>query len=365
MRTISVDLEAIASNYKKLKSLTSAKVMAIVKADAFGHGMIEVSKKLESIGVDMLATADLEEAQLIRDAGIQSPLLAWLHGSETNFAKAIKSNIQIGLSTVQGLEDVAKAAREVSGCAKVHLKVDTGLGRNGASLTDWPAVINKAVELKSEGLIELVGVFSHLSGTSAQDDAAQLVVFEKAIATAESLGASFQLRHLAASAATLNNKAAHLDMVRVGIALYGLDPTLHIKAADFGLVPAMRVSSEVVSVKQVPAGHGVSYGYLHKTTSPSTLALVPFGYAEGMPRIATGKASVLLNGKRYPILARVAMDQFILDVGSDPVRVGDEVVIFGDAAKGEPTAEELALAAETINYEIVTRIGGRAKRVFK
>jgi alanine racemase len=204
-----------------------------------------------------------------------------------------------------------------------------------------------------------------LSGTSAKDDADQLAVFEQAVSQAESLGAHFQLRHLAASAATLNQTQAHLDMVRVGIALYGLDPTPHLKAADFSLVPAMRVSSEVVSVKEVPAGHGVSYGYLHKTTGPSTLALVPFGYAEGMPRIATGRASVLLNGKRYPILARIAMDQFILDVGSDPVKVGDEVVIFGNGAKGEPTAEELALAAETINYEIVTRIGGRAKRVFK
>ncbi len=365
MRTIEVDLEAIASNYKKLKSLTDAKVMAIVKADAFGHGMIEVSKKLESIGVDMLATADLEEAQQIRAAGVKSEILAWLHGSDTDFESAIKNNIQIGLSTVAGLEKVAQAAKKVSGTAKVHLKVDTGLGRNGAALSDWPAVVKKAVEFRNEGLVELVGVFSHLSGTSEADDANQLKVFEEAVALAESLGAKFSLRHLAASAATLGQKAAHLDMVRVGIALYGLDPNPHHKAADFGLIPAMRVSSEVVSVKQVPAGHGVSYGYLHKTSSPSTLVLVPFGYGEGMPRIATGRASVLLNGKRYPILARIAMDQFILDVGNDPVSVGDEVVIFGNAAKGEPTAEELALAAETINYEIVTRIGGRAKRVFK
>jgi alanine racemase len=365
MRTISVDLEAIASNYKILKSLTSAKVMAIVKADAFGHGMIEVSRKLESIGVDMLATADLEEAQQIRAAGIKSPLLAWLHGSETDFEAAIKNDIQIGLSTVAGLEHVAIAARAVSKVAKVHLKVDTGLGRNGAALTDWPAVVAKAVELKNEGVVELVGVFSHLSGTSAKDDRDQLAVFEKAISTATDAGASFELRHLAASAATLSNKDSHLDMVRVGIVLYGLDPNPQIRAKDFGLVPAMRVSSEVVSVKQVPAGHGLSYGYLHKTASASTLALVPFGYGEGLPRAATGKAQVLLNGKRYPILARIAMDQFILDVGSDPVTVGDEVVIFGNGALGEPTAEELAIASETINYEIVTRIGGRAKRVFK
>ncbi|MFY9304923.1 MAG: alanine racemase [Rhodoluna sp.] len=365
MRTIEINLEAIAANYKILKSMSGAKVMAIVKADGFGHGMIEVARRLESINVDMLATADLDEAEQIRAAGIKSPLMAWLHGKNTDFAEAIENDIQIGLSTVQGLESVAAAAKKVSGCAGVHLKVDTGLGRNGAALADWPEVITKAVELEAAGLVKLIGVFSHLSGTSEKDDAEQLEVFEEAIATAQGLGANFEYRHLAASNATLNYKKTQLDMVRVGLALYGLDPNAATSAASFGLVPAMRVSSEVVSVKQVPAGHGVSYGYLHKTLEPTTLALVPFGYAEGMPRIATGKASVLLNGKRYPILARIAMDQFVLDVGNDSVKVGDEVVIVGDAKKGEPTAEELADAAGTINYEIVTRMGGRAKRVFR
>lgn len=365
MRTIEINLEAIAANYKTLKSMTEAKVMAIVKADAFGHGMIEVAKKLESINVDMLATADLEEAKLIRSAGIKSPLMAWLHGKNTDFASAIKADIQIGLSTVQGLELVADAAKQVAGCAGAHLKVDTGLGRNGAALANWPEVIAKAVELEAAGLVKLIGVFSHLSGTSEKDDAEQLEVFGEAVATAHGLGANFEYRHLAASGATLNYKKTQLDMVRVGLALYGLDPNAETSAAGFGLIPAMRVSSEVVSVKQVPAGHGVSYGYEHRTTGPTTLVLVPFGYAEGLPRIATGKASVLLNGKRYPILARIAMDQFVLDVGKDSVRVGDEVVIFGDAKKGEPTAEELADAAGTINYEIVTRLGGRAKRVFR
>ena len=365
MRTIEINLEAIAANYKTLKSLTDAKVMAIVKADAFGHGMIEVSRKLESINVDMLATADLEEAQLIRAAGIKSPLLAWLHGRTTDFESAIKNDIQIGLSSVAGLEEVTAASKKISTAAKIHLKVDTGLGRNGAALSDWPDVVSKAVALEAKGLLKLVGVFSHLSGTSEAEDMKQLEVFEAAVAKASELGANFEYRHLAASNATLNYKNTHLDMVRVGIALYGLDPTPQTKASSFGLVPAMRVSSEVVSVKQVPTGHGVSYGYLHKTATASTLALIPFGYGEGMPRIATGKASVLLNGKRYPILARIAMDQFVLDVGSDSVSVGDEVVIFGDAKKAEPTAQELADAAGTINYEIVTRIGGRARRVFR
>ncbi len=365
MRTIEVNLEAVASNYKTFKELTGVKVMAVVKANAFGHGMIEVSKKLESINVDMLATADLEEAQLIRAAGVKSPLLAWLHGRDTDFELAIRNDIQIGLSTIQGLELVEVAAKKVLGVAKIHLKVDTGLGRNGAAIADWPLVVTKAVELKNQGLVELIGVFSHLSGTSEEDDLSQLLVFEQAINQAKSLGASFEYRHLSASAATLSLQGTRLDMVRVGLGLFGLDPNPSTKAKSFGLVPAMRVSSEVILVKRVPSNQGVSYGYLYKTKEPTTLALVPFGYAEGLPRIATGKASVLLNGKRYLIQARIAMDQFVLDVGNDKVSVGDEVVIFGDGQSGEPTAEELAEAAGTINYEIVTRIGGRAKRVFK
>jgi len=290
--------------------------------------------------------------------------MAWLHGLETDFESAIKADIQIGLASLESLEQVAGAASKTGKKAQLHLKVDTGLGRNGAAISDWPELVKKAVELEAAGLVELTGVFSHLSGTSEQDDLDQLAVFEQAIQSAKDLGASFALRHIAASNAALSLKQTHLDMVRVGIALYGQDPSPAVRARDFGLIPAMRVSSQVVMVKKVPAGHGVSYGYLHKTANESTLVLVPFGYAEGLPRVATGKAEVLLNGKKYKILARIAMDQFVLDIGNDSASVGDEVVIFGDEQKGEPTAASLADAAGTINYEIVTRIGGRAKRVF-
>ena len=364
MRTIRIDLAAIASNYKVLKKLTGVKVMAIVKADAFGHGIVEVSRKLDSIHVDMLGTADLDEALQLRQAGIKAPIMAWLHGKNTNFESAVMNDIQIGVSTLETLDSVAKAAIACKTQASIHLKVDTGLGRNGSALELWPTLIAKAVELEKQQLVKLVGVFSHLSGTSEKDDLAQLAVFEKAIADALSLGAEFEIRHLAASNATLSLKQTQLDMVRVGLALYGQDPSRHIRARDFGLIPAMRVSSEVALVKKVPAGTGVSYGYLHRTDSETNLALVPFGYAEGLPRFATGKAEVSLNGKKYKILARIAMDQFVLDIGNDSAQVGDEVVIFGDEQKGEPTAHDLAEAAETINYEIITRIGGRAKREF-
>jgi len=364
MRKIKIDLDVIAANYKTLKELTGGIVMAIVKADGFGHGMIEVSKKLESINADILGTADLEEAMELRQAGIQSPIMAWLYGNETEFEVALKNNIELGASTVITLERIAAAAKKVGVVGKVHLKVDTGLGRNGASLADWPAVIQKAVEHRDAGAIELVGVFSHLSGTSEKDDLEQLRVFEEAIETASSLGATFKIHHIAASLAALRYPSTRLDMTRIGAALYGLDPGLETNMRQYGLLPAMRVTSEVVHVKKVPSGHSLSYGYLHSTTGESTLALVPFGYNEGFPRISTGKAEVSLNGKKYKVLARVAMDQFILDLGSDSAEVGDEVVIIGDGTKGEPTVEELAKAAGTINDEIVTKMGGRAKRVF-
>ncbi len=365
MRTITIDLEVIASNYKTLKRLTGGQVLAIVKADAFGHGMIEVSKKLESIGVDILGTADIDEAMELRQAGIKSPIMAWLHGKNTQFEEAISNDIELGASALATLEKIAAAAKKVGKVAKVHLKVDTGLGRNGSDLASWPTLIEKAVELSASGAIELIGVFSHLSGTSEKDDLEQLRVFEEAIETATKLGATFKIRHIAASLAALRYPGTRLDMVRVGAAMYGIDPSPEVIARDYGLLPAMRVSSEVVHVKKVPAGHGVSYGYLHRTKAESTLALVPFGYTEGFPRVATGQAEVSLNGKKYPVLARVAMDQFILDLGTDSAEVGDEVVIIGDSAKGEPSAEDLARAASTINYEIVTKMGGRAKRVFR
>jgi alanine racemase len=365
LRTITIDLEVIASNYRTLKNLSGGRVLAIVKADAFGHGMIEVSKKLESIGVDILGTADIEEAMQLRQAGIKSPIMAWLHGKNTKFEEAISNDIELGASNLTTLENIAAAAKKVAKVAKVHLKVDTGLGRNGADLASWPELIKKAVELAGSGSIELEGVFSHLSGTSEKDDLEQLRVFEEAIETAAKLGASFKTAHIAASLAALRYPSTRLDMIRVGAALYGIDPSPEVIARDYGLLPAMRVSSEVVHVKKVPAGHGVSYGYLHRTQGESTLALVPFGYAEGFPRVATGKAEVSLNGKKYPVLARVAMDQFILDLGTDSAEVGDEVVIIGDSTKGEPSAEDLARAADTINYEIVTKMGGRAKRVFR
>lgn len=365
MRELIIDLDAIAKNLETMRSKTNgALALAVVKADAYGHGMIPVAKKLEAAGADYLGVADVQEALQLREAGIDLPILAWLHAADENFIRAVDAGIELGIANVEQLQRVAKAAQHLGRVARVHLKVDTGLSRNGASEAEWPTVLKTAHELVAEGFIQVVAIFSHLSCTSEADDLRQISRFEAACELARSIGVDFELRHLTASDGLLRYPQAHYEMVRIGIALYGLSPFVENTAADFGLVPAMTATAKITQTKRIAAGEGVSYGYLHRTAAESTLGLVPVGYAEGLPRNATGKAVVSVNSKTYPINSRVAMDQFVLDFGNDKVEAGDVVTIFGDPAAGVPSADDLAAACETINYEIVTRMGGRFKRTY-
>ena len=364
MRELVIDLNAIVHNYKSMKARFGTNVQAVVKADAYGHGMLPVARALEAAGVDSFGVADVQEALSLRAAGIKSPILAWLHDPEDNFVEAVSSHIELGIANLEQLQRASAAAENSGVAAKLHLKIDTGLGRNGSSATLWPQLLEAAKAAAASGLVEVIGIFSHLSGTSEADDLDQIARFDAAVSVADQLGVHYEVRHLTASDGSLAYPQAHYDMVRVGIALYGLDPFSAHRASEYGLKPAMTAKAQVVQTKQVDAGQGVSYGYLHKTSAPSTLALVPIGYAEGLPRNATGKAHVSLNGKTYQINSRVAMDQFVLDVGSDSVMAGDEVVLFGDPAVGAPSVDDLADACDTINYEIVTRMGGRFKRVY-
>lgn len=365
MRELIIDLDAIAANLATMRTKApKSMVLGVVKADAYGHGMIPVARKLEAAGVDYLGVADLTEGLKLRDAGIDLPILAWLHAPDENFVRAVDAGIELGVANVQQLERIAKAAEHLKRVARVHLKVDTGLGRNGASLAEWPNVLKTAHNLVAEGFIKVVALFSHLSCTSEADDLEQIARFDAACEQAREAGIDFELRHLTASDGALRYPQAHYEMIRVGVALYGLSPFVENTSKDFGLKPAMTAIARVTQTKRVPAGHGVSYGYLHRTESEATLALVPVGYAEGLPRNASGNASVSINGKTYKIDSRIAMDQFVLDVGDDPVEAGDIVTIFGDPAAGVPAADDLAAAADTINYEIITRMGGRFNRVY-
>jgi len=362
MRELVIDLDAVVHNFKLMQSRTSALILPVVKANAYGHGMIEVAKALEAAGCTGFGVADVREALELRDVGITAAVLAWLHDPEDDFVEAVSRDVDLGIANLEQLGRAVRASQVSGATAHLHLKIDTGLGRNGSTAAEWAALIEATKAAVAAGGVSVVGIFSHLSSTSEADDRAQIERFKTALEQVKAAGLEYELAHLTASDGSLAYPDAHFDMIRVGIAIYGLDPFSSHRSSEFGLRPAMTAKSVVAQVKRVPAGHGVSYGYLHTTEAETTLALIPVGYAEGLPRNATGKASVSINGKMYPILSRIAMDQFVLDVGNDNVKAGDEVILFGDPAAGAPSVDDLADASDTINYEIVTRMGGRFKR---
>lgn len=363
MRELIIDLDAIAANFHNMKNRAGgAKVMAVVKANAYGHGMVEVALKLEQEKVDFFGVADVDEALELREYGIETPILAWLHDPEDRFVEALDNAIDLSVANQEQLQRIADAARLTDLKARLHLKVDTGLSRNGSTMAEWPPLLLATKDLVDQGLVEVIGVFSHLSSTGPREDRAQIEKFDLAVQQVRDAGIDFELRHLTASDGSLSYPDAHYDMVRIGVALYGLSPFADHHSAEYGLRPAMTAVAKVTQVKRVEAGTGISYGYLARAERETTLALVPVGYFEGLPRNATGGHEVSINGKRYKIEARIAMDQFVVNVGDDEVSPGDEVVIFGDPASGVSSADDLARVCDTINYEIVTRMGGRFKR---
>ena len=372
LREAVIDLGALAWNVGRLREVVGTEhVMAVVKANAYGHGAVECARAAVAGGADWLGVADIDEALQLRDAGIEAPILAWLHHPEADFAEAIEVGVDIGVSSVRQLEAVASARRALvergalHGQAFVQLKLETGLSRNGISEPDWDAVFARARELERAGDIVVRGIFSHLSNASPDDDRAALAVYRRGLDRASAAGLDPELRHLAASAAALSLPDARFNLVRLGISIYGLSPFGGRSAAELGLRPVMTLRGRVAAVRRVPADTGVSYDYTYRTPSATTLALVPLGYAEGLPRSASNRASVWLAGGLHRVSGRIAMDQFVVDVGQSPVAVGDPVVVFGDPADGVPSADDWAEAAGTINYEIVTRIGNRVRRLYR
>ncbi len=357
-REARIRLDALTSNLAVLRGLVApSAVMGVVKADAYGHGMLPVAAALADAGVDWLGVADVDEALALRAAGIRTPVLAWLHGSPADFADAAEADVDVAVSSLNQLDAAAGVG------AAVHLKFDTGLSRNGVAPADAEAVIERAALLEREGRLRVRGLMSHLSGASPVDDAAQREVFAALVADAEAAGLTPEVRHLAASLAAVTQPDARFDLVRLGIALYGVAPDPTVDPAALGLRPVMSLTTSVAAVRRVPAGTGVSYGYTHRADRETTLALVPLGYADGIPRHASGRAEVAIGGRRHPQVGRIAMDQFVVDVGDAPIAVGDEVVVWGDPAEGAPSADQWATAAGTIGYEIVTRVGPRVARV--
>ncbi len=360
-----VDLDAITANVRALRATAGGPTMAVVKADGYGHGAVPVARAALAGGADLLGVAYPGEAVALRTAGITAPVLAWLWAPGDPVAPALAAGVMVGVSSTAQLDRV-RAAR-VAG-STVHLKVDTGLGRGGAGPADWDLLCRAAAAAERAGEIEVAGVMSHLGRSEVVGDASideQRAVFETALDTAHAAGLRPRVRHLANTAAALGSPATRYDLVRCGIGVYGLDPLDPTGRRDaHGLRPAMTLRAAVALTKRVPAGHGVSYGFTYRTVAETTLALVPIGYADGVPRAASSRAEVAVHGRRYRIAGRVAMDQVVIDVGDDAVRAGDEVTLFGDGRDGGPTAADWAEACDTIDYEIVTRIGPRVPREY-
>ena len=383
-----VDLAAIRSNVRALAGHAApsadrtAQVMAVVKADAYGHGLLPAARAAVQGGATWLGTAQIAEALALRAAGVTGRILTWLYAPGAPLGDLLDADIDVSVAAPWALGEVVAAASERNRVARVHIKVDTGLGRNGLTLDALPAFLADAVAAQSAGLVEIVGIWSHLA--FADDPAhptvlSQADAFDTAVRLAEQAGAHLEVRHLANSAATLTNPRMHYDLVRPGLAVYGLSPVPDLASpTDLGLRPAMTLEAQLATVKAVPAGTGVSYAHGYTTPADTVLGVVPLGYADGIPRHASGTQDAAGNLTGAPVrvgtgqsartllvAGRVCMDQFVLDLGPGAQeQAGERVVLFGDGADGGPTVQDWADAAQTISYEITTRLGDRVPRVY-
>jgi alanine racemase len=353
---IRVDLDAIRGNVARLRAGTAAEVMAVVKGDGYGHGMVPVARAALDAGATWLGVCTLDEALALRAAGIEAPVLAWLLAPGLALHEAVAQDVDLSASSQELLGELVTAAKVAGRTARVHLELDTGLGRGGASPAEWAALLEAAAQAQADGAVEVVGLWSHFACADTPGHESidrQLAAFHEGLARAEGLGLRPRWRHMANSAAALTRPDTHFDLVRAGIALYGLSP---VPGERFGLRPAMTVRARVILAKRVPAGTGVSYGHTYTTSAPATLAVVPLGYADGVPRAASNAGPVRVAGRTRTIAGRVCMDQIVLDCGDDEVHAGDVAVLFGPGDAGEPTADDWAAVVGTINYEIVTRM---------
>ncbi|MFI8976150.1 alanine racemase [Nocardia asteroides] len=360
-----IDLDAIAHNVRVLREYAQgAAVMAVVKADGYNHGAVEVARTALAAGAAELGVTTVAEALVLRAAGITAPILCWLNTIDADYAAAVAADIEIGVSSLAQLRAVEQGARRAGRTATISLKVDTGLNRNGVSVTEYPQVLAALRALVDEQAARFRAIFSHLAHADEPDHPMldrQRERFVEAIAQAKEYGLEPEQAHLANSAATLTRPDLHFDLVRPGIAVYGLSPIPEL--GDYGLRPAMTLQAEVTLVKRVAAGEGVSYGHRWIAPRDTTVALIPAGYADGVFRSLSGRFEVWLGGGRHRNVGRVCMDQFMVDLGENPggVRAGDRAVLFGGGA-GHPHALDWARALDTIDYEIVCSPRGRAVR---
>ncbi|GED97236.1 alanine racemase [Gordonia crocea] len=361
-----VDLAAIAHNLRTIADGAGAGVLAVVKADGYGHGAVPVARTLVDAGANGLGVAHIREALALREAGIPGPITAWLHTRDTDFAVAIAAGLDIAVSSARQLAAVVDAAGRHGETATVTVKVDTGMNRSGVAADEWESFVDDLARARAAGAVALRGVMTHLAcgdepANPANDHQAQAL--RSAVADLRAVGAVPEIVHAANSPAALTRPDLAFDAVRPGVALYGLNPVPQHSDAD--LIPAMTLATTVSLVKRVPAGGGISYGHTYIAPADTTVAVIPVGYADGVPRALSGRLRVRINGRDFPGVGRICMDQFVVDLGPDEgggVAEGDAVEVFGTGADGGPTAREWADLTGTIDYEIVTGIGSRIER---
>lgn len=364
-----VDLGAIEANLKRILSNTSATGLAVVKANAYGHGLVPVAERALKSGAKWLGTALLEEALVLRQAGIAAPILAWLTPTTSDFESAIRHDIDLAIPAIEHLDAVIGAATKLAKPARIHLEVDTGMSRGGA-LNEWLPLCRRAKQASDSGLVEIVGIWSHFARADEPGERfndLQIENFNARVGEARGEGINPEIVHLNNSAATLNEKRLHHDLVRIGIAMYGLSPSFETMGSSesLGLKPAMSIRAQIHLVKDVPAGSQVGYGGTAVTNSDTKLGIISMGYSDGIPRSASAAAGVLVGNTKAPIIGRVSMDQFVVDLGNDSIaRAGDWAYLISPIDSAGYTADAWAQASGTINYEIVTRIAPRVPRIY-
>ncbi|MGW5522624.1 alanine racemase [Gordonia sp. NPDC003950] len=370
--TATIDLDAIAHNVGVVRAASGAGVIAVVKADAYGHGAVPVARAALAAGASELGVAVIGEALDLRAAGIDSHITAWLHTNSADFSAAIAADVDLALSSRRQLAAVLDAAAATGSTATVTVKLDTGLGRSGVAPDEWADFADDLAKAVADDAVRVRGLMCHLARGDEPDhplNSLQAHRLEEARDDLARLGAAPQVMHLANSPAALTRPDLAYDLVRPGIALYGGVP---IPGRDFGLIPAMTLTGEIALVKRIPAGQGVSYSHTWVAERDTTIAVIPAGYADGVPRLASGRLRARINGRDFPQIGRVCMDQMVVDLGpgggdsaGGDVREGDVAELFGTGADGGPTAQEWAETIGTIDYEILSRIGGRAARVHR
>lgn len=366
-----VDRDAIRANLARIRGLAgSAELMAVVKADAYGHGLVPVARTAREQGSEWLGVALPGEALALRASGDRGRILAWLWTpGDPGVEACVAADVDLSVSSLWALTEVVSAARATGRAASVHVKVDTGLSRNGVGRAEWPALLEALAAATADGTIAVEAIWSHLADADlpgSRTVPAQAARFAEALAAAASAGIRPRLRHLSNSGGLWAYPELRFDLVRTGIAMYGLTPAPSLGTTrGLGLEPAMTLRAALAGVKEVEAGTSVSYGSTWTTTVPTRLGLVPLGYADGVPRTSGGRVEVTIDGQRFPAVGRLAMDQFVIDLGADDrCAPGDDIILFGPGHHGELTADEWAASIDTIGYEVVTRIGARVPREY-